>query len=884
MSLTPMLQQYLAIKKKYPDTFLFFRLGDFYEMFFDDATRGAEILDITLTARGKNHGKAIPMCGVPFHSAQAYINRLTQEGHKVAICEQVEDPASAKGIVDRKVVRIITPGTNLEDDAPGTGTNNYIAAVYREKNRTGLAYLDLATGEFNITECGKTEQLINHLSVIAPSELITTETVSHDPALKNFLAQNMKIPLTTYEAWIFEPEHANHLIKETFSLFSLEGLGIAEYPAGVSAAGALLYYLRDNLYEKLGHLKQPRPIVQHEYLRMDRHTIDHLGLFPSRNRTAKGHSLFEVLNKTKTAMGTRLLAQWLTRPLLDRTTLETRHAAVATLVKKPVCITTLQDALRRIRDIERILGRLTCGISNPRDMVSLRESLDTLPALRSILTETGEDILAAIGKTITLFPELSALLNRAIVENPPAIIKNGRFIQRGFNPELDELVTISSQAREWIAALQAQEIERTGIKSLKIKFNKVFGFYIEVTKTNLSMVPADYERKQTLVNAERFTIPLLKEYETKILGADERAIRLEEELFEQLRSDIIAQAAALQTLSERIAALDVLTSFARCAAENDYTRPVFSDTNNLRITGGRHPVVEKTLPENHFVENDLSCIRGSQDVLVITGPNMSGKSTYLRQNALITLMAQIGSFVPAAKAQIGITDKIFTRIGASDNVTAGESTFMVEMIETAHILHNATERSLVIMDEVGRGTSTFDGVSIAWAICEFFAEQPQPPKVLFATHYHELSELEGYFPCIKNFNATVQDTDRGIVFLRKISRGAADKSYGIHVAELAGLPKAVTERAKEVLNCIETEKHDKEELAERIHRNTKTLTTEKTDISSLPLFQSAIEEHPVLQKIRACDILSLSPLDALNLLNALKEELAREEKKVASDK
>lgn len=871
MTLTPMLQQYLAIKKKYPDAFLFFRLGDFYEMFFDDAVKGAEVLDITLTARGKKEGTPIPMCGVPYHAAQGYINRLTQSGHSVAICEQVEDPSQTKGIVRREVTKVITPGTNLEDDTAPATANHYIAALFHGKQTFGFSYLDLSTGEYNIIELNTLDAVIDQLSLIHPKEIIAPENILTSEALIVFLTHHAEIRTKTYDAWIFDLEHTKDLITSTFTLFSLQGLGLLEYTTGIQAAGGIIYYLRENLYTELGHLKPPRPIHVAEHLIMDRHTIENLEIFPKKGSTHKTNSLFSILNQTKTTMGTRLLGQWLKQPLINPLLIEERLNAVHACIDVPNMIARIQQTLKKIRDIERIIGRLTIGISNPRDLVALRESLEHVPVLRDTLQSAHNDTLTASAQTLTCFDSITDLLNISIIDEPPALTKNGGFIKRGYSQELDELITISRDARQWIAKLQAQEAERTGIKSLKIKYNKVFGFYIEITKANLSMVPDDYERKQTLVNAERFTIPELKEYERKILGADERSHALEIEIFEQLRANILKEAQPIQACARAIATIDVTASLASVAHEHNYTRPHVTTEYTLSISGGRHPVVEQTLPNNQFVENDVAFRKNDQELLIITGPNMSGKSTYLRQNALITILAQMGSFVPADNAVIGIVDKIFTRIGASDNLSRGESTFMVEMIETANILNNATEKSLIIMDEVGRGTSTFDGVSIAWAICEYFAEQTQTPKILFATHYHELAELEKTCQGIKNFNASVKDDHEGIVFLRKIVPGAADESYGIHVAQLAGLPHTVITRAQEVLATIEHEKQDRVEIADRIHKTRKTRVSD--DFASLPLFQSAQQNHPALDALKNINPNTMTPLEALNALSKLKDIL-----------
>lgn len=868
--ITPMFRQYRQIKDQHQDAFLFFRMGDFYEMFFEDAKRGAEILDITLTARHNGKSNSVPMCGVPFHSAQGYINRLTQAGHKVALCEQTEDPSQTKGLVKREVIRVITPGTNLEEDASSESKeNNFICAIVKSDTcKWGIAYLDLSTGDFNLIEFDEDEDMINYLSLIRPKEIIAAEFILKSPLLEQYLLKNTQTFLKQYEDWIFDFDYCEDLIKKTFTLSSLQGLGFQTQQCSLSAAGSVIHYLRDQLYKNLAHIHLPKLIEKHQFVTLDRHTVEHLELFHDSTLQGKGHSLFNTLNKTKTAMGKRLLANWLKHPLIDLEEILNRQNFVSAFLDFPSSISSLRKSLGSVRDIEKIIGRLTCGLSNPRDLISLKESLDQVPVLKNTLNETESNDLKRLGKELICPDELSILIESSIVEQPPALTRNGGFIKRGYSKELDAILSISSGGREWMASFQQTQIEKTGIKTLKVKFNKVFGYYIEISKANASLVPDNYERKQTLVNAERFMVPELKEYEEQILGADEKSKALEIKIFEQIKSRILEQSSKLQALSISIAKLDNLLSFAQLASEWDYTRPEITTDYDCAIVGGRHPVVEQVLSENGFVENDVHFVSDSDELLLITGPNMSGKSTYLRQAALIVILAQMGSFVPATSAKIGLVDQIFTRIGATDHLTLGESTFMVEMIETANILNNATERSLIIMDEVGRGTSTFDGVSIAWAICEFLMNMKKTPKTLFATHYHELAELDNIYPSFKNLNASVKDDSSGITFLRKIVAGAADKSYGIHVAELAGLPKLVIQRAKEVLRQIETDHDYKEKLVNLEHKN----DTQVSEEEQLPLWQAESIPNPVLEKLRSIQVNELTPIEALNLISELQTE------------
>ena len=891
--MTPMLKQYLSIKEKVQDAILFFRMGDFYEMFFEDAERASALLDITLTSRDGGSSGKVPMCGVPWHAARGYINRLNREGLKVAICEQVEDPQTAKGIVKREVVRIVTPGTNLEDDDLSNLQNNFIASCYKQNGLWGLSYLDLSTGVFKLTELNKDEDIFNEISRLNPRECILPESLKEAGSFMNFLEQEESAVINHYDDWIFDLEQSKEQLERQFKIKSLQGLGLAQHSAGISAAGALLYYLKDNLQNSLGHLKKPLPYHSSEYMIMDRRTQKNLELVESFSGNKKGVTLFTTLNETATPMGSRLLSQWIRQPLLSSQLITERYEALDDLLSNQDCLNTVQSHLNKIRDMERLLSKITCGVCSAKEVVALKESLTTVPAIKNTISSLQAPLITKQRQELFDLKDLVSLIEQSLVDNPPLSTKDGGFIKKGYHAELDEIRDKAQNGKQWIAGFQNSERQKTGVKSLKVSYNRVFGYYIEVTKANLSSVPENYIRKQTLVNSERFITPELKEMENSILGAEEKAHALEYELFEVIRQTLLNYIPEIQRISEALAFLDVLASLATVAKNRNYVKPEIDESSTIVIKGGRHPVVEQVVEEGHFIENDTWIDRTSHQLLIITGPNMAGKSTYIRQVALIVIMAQIGSFVPASYVRMGIVDKIFTRIGANDNLSQGESTFMVEMIETAHILNNAGPDSLVILDEIGRGTSTFDGVSIAWAMCEYLNKASGPrPKTLFATHFHELGELEHSLEGIKNYNITAREVGDEIVFIRKIAPGVADKSYGIQVGKLAGLPEEVVERSKEVLLYLEEEKISEEALARKL-----STQEGKGALKPLPLFRHLEDQngtahnpleqnprgsshvpdstlgHPVLEEITKLKLDELTPLDALNKLHALKKQI-----------
>ena len=880
MSLTPMLQQYQAIRQTLPqDSILFFRLGDFYEMFFEDAKTASALLDITLTGRDGGQDSRIPMCGVPYHAAQGYINRLTRAGLKVAVCDQVEDPRLAKGIVKREIVRMITPATNLEDDTAEAGQFNYIAAICQNKKTLGLSYLDLGTGEFRVGEFDGAKELEDELIRLSPRECVIPAKFDKNPLRLFLKAQNPV--LNEYEDWIFDHTEAQKRILDQFRVSSLASFGIESLPAGTAAAGALLSYLKDNLLKSLEHLRIPIPLQQTRFMGLDKQTIRNLELVSSASGDRHA-TLYSILDRTITPMGARLLTQWITRPLLDPKLINERLHAVEEMSAAKDGLHLLRQHMQPVRDLERLLARLNCGTPSARDITALGSSLKAVPLLKAGIAAWHADLVKAQHENLFELTGLVETIERAFVDMPPFGVRDGGFVRDGYSPELDELRSISTHAKDFIADLQRREIEATGIKSLKIKYNRVFGYYIDITNANLSQVPITYVRKQTLVNSERFIIPELKEYEEKILGAEEKAHELEYELFEQVRQLVLTHIADIQRTASAVAALDVLASLAAVAITNHFSKPEVSGSDTIYIAGGRHPVVEQMLEGESFVDNDVLLNSDDNQLLIITGPNMAGKSTYIRQVGIIVLMAQMGSFVPARVARIGVVDRVFSRIGASDNLARGESTFMVEMIETANILHNATSRSLLVFDEIGRGTSTFDGLSIAWSVCEYLNQKKFKPKCLFATHYHELTELADHRTGIKNFNVTVKEIEDSILFLRKVVPGGADRSYGIHVGKLAGLPGEIIERAEEVLLCLEEEKISEDSI-------TQILKKKKggTSLYDLPLFkpfkteaghqQTAVptvyEKHPLLEQLRSLDTNSMTPLDALTKLAQWKKEL-----------
>ncbi len=794
---TPMMEQYRRIRRDLPEgTILFFRLGDFYEMFMDDAKEAARILDITLTKRHDT-----PMCGIPFHAAEGYLSQLIDAGKKVAICEQIEDPATAKGIVKREVTRIVTPGTILDEATLDRTCNNYLAGLIRADNHFGLAMLDLSTGTFWIEESLSIEALAGNLARYSPQECIIAEATTEDDSIHSILGQTLK---TICEDWTFQADNAEDVLLRHFKVHSLKGFGCENSPLGLRAAGATLYYVKTKLRRNLTHVRRIQVKNPDDYVLLDETTVMNLELIAPLNPARQGPkaTLLNILDVTRTAMGARLLRDWIIRPLRDLATINERLDIVHALTVNRTLLTEIRDRLGAMRDLERIISRLGSGTGNARDLKAVGESLDQLPKLKTLLLE--EKHFKSLEKSIELLPTVVKRINEAIDDEPAVSTKDGGMIRRGFSKELDDLRDAAGKGRQWLAEFQATEQARTGIKSLKIRYNKIFGYFIEITKSNLSMAPEHYIRKQTMTNAERFITPELKEYENKILGAQERAVALELELFMQIREKTVKHIDTIQRNAQIIAETDVLANFAENALTRHYVRPAMSKDDRLILCDGRHPVVEQMPDAERFVPNDTTLNNSDHQLIIITGPNMAGKSTYIRQVALITIMAHIGSFVPASKAQIGLVDRVFTRIGASDDLARGRSTFMVEMQETANILNNATPKSLIVLDEIGRGTSTFDGISIAWSVAEHLCTHPKVrAKTLFATHYHELTDLSLTLSGVQNANVLVKEHGDQITFLRKIVPGSADKSYGIHVARLAGLPSSVLDRASEILRNLE---------------------------------------------------------------------------------
>lgn len=808
--------QYRRIRAELPpDTLLFFRLGDFYELFFDDAKTASAILDIALTKR-----QQAPMCGVPYHSADVYIAKLIRAGLKIAICEQMEDPATAKGIVRREITRVITPGTVLEENVLESSRHNYLAAVAIDGARFGLAALDLSTGECWIEEADSAETLRRLLSALAPAEVLLPEAARDDAALRSALPAPPPV-VTAHDDWTFETDAATETLVRHFNVHSLDGFGVGACPLGLRAAGAAFHYAQSVLRRSIAHVRSLRVRAARDYLLLDETTVRNLDLIesPSGGRAA---TLLGVLDTTRTPMGSRLLRDWILRPLTSLAAIRDRHDAVDALTRNRRTLADLREALGEVRDLQRLIARLAAGTGNARDIRALGRSLQAVPRVRLALQAVDTPLLRALTDSLNPLPQLTDLIDRALVEEPPVAVKEGGLFKSGYHAELDELREAAGKGRQWILEYQQREIERTGIASLKIRHNNVFGYYIEVTKANLDKVPPDYLRKQTIATGERFTTPQLKEYETKILGAQERAVSLEYELFVELRERVVAETESIQKTAGALAQLDALAALADRALARQYTRPAMTEGLTIRLKNSRHPVIEALPGAERFVPNDALLDGSGHQVILITGPNMAGKSTYIRQIALIVIMAHMGSFVPADEAEIGWVDRVFTRVGASDDLARGRSTFLVEMQETANILRNATPRSLVVLDEIGRGTSTFDGISIAWAVAEYLHNHPEvKARTLFATHYHELTDLAITLPGVKNYTVLVRESGDRIAFLRRIVPGAADKSYGIHVARLAGMPDEVIARAKEILRNLEEgefEESGQPKLAKRYGR------------------------------------------------------------------
>lgn len=849
---TPLMRQYQAAKKQVPGALMLFRLGDFYELFFDDAVTAARQLEITLTSRNKERGDPIPMCGVPYHAAEGYIARLIQLGYRVAICEQMEEAGPGKKLVRREVTRVITPGTATDSNLLRSHENNFLAAAFPKNNRCGLAYADLSTGEFRATEISE-QELIPYLETLNVRELLRPEGLPLGSACLE----------TALDGWIFGGDYAGRQILETFRLLSLDGCGLGDKPLAAAAAGAVLHYLRDTQKSALDHLNIPVFYQRNDHMVLDGATVRNLELIdPLFAGESRESTLLYVIDQTCTGMGGRLLRQRLLQPSRNRAEIEARLDAVAELAGKVILRSDMRKLLGGIQDLERLLAKITLGTATPRDLLALGRSLAQLPRLSDIISRLEAPLLA---KQVDLAEEARDKILGAIADEPPALLSDTGTIRDGFHAELDQLRDVSRNSRQYIAAIETRERSRTGIQSLKVRFNNVFGYYIEISRANLPSAPASYERKQTLANAERFTTPELKELESKVLDAEDKILALEREIFQDVRSFTASQAAHIKAAAITVAELDVTAALAHVSAENRYRRPKFSDSGEMRIEAGRHPVIEKLAERDatRFIPNDLYLHSPGQYIGVITGPNMGGKSTYLRQAALLLILAQLGSFVPADAALLPIVDRVYTRIGAADNLARGRSTFMVEMTEAAAILNTASSNSFIVLDEIGRGTSTYDGLALAWAMVEYIHEHIRA-KTLFATHYHELTELADQLSAIRNLRVTVKESNEGILFIRKVEPGAADRSYGIEVARLAGLPMQVIERARSVLLHHEVREHSVSE---------KLAPSDAFAPLQIRLFEPV--NQGLADRIRALNIDELRPIEALQILHELQQELLK---------
>lgn len=859
MNLTPMMRQYFEIKKDYPDAILFFRMGDFYEMFHEDAQKAAPILEITLTSRDAGRAGRIPMCGVPYHAADGYLAKLVEQGFKVAVCEQVEDPKTAKGVVKRAVTRVVTPGTILDGKSQDGRENNYLAAVYGDDGGYGICAADIGTGDIAATAfTGEWAQtaLADELARLEPNEILVPASLAESAELFTERPFGREVSVTVLPDETLTDGVLEDALIRHFGKRIVENEAWAKHGLTRKAVGSLVAYLKETQKRELAHLRRVRSYAPGRYMFLDPQTRRNLEIVRSLRDGGRKGTLLAVLDRTATSMGSRLLRAWLEQPLLDPAEINARLDAVEELHGNSFLREDLRRRLKQVYDIDRLCGRVAYGSANARDLLALKNSLEELPALKVLLGPSESTLLADLNRSIDAMDDLTDLLGRALAEDPPVTIREGGLIRPGYDSEVDRLRTVGGQARNWLCELEAEEKERTGIRSLKVGFNRVFGYYIEVSKANQHLVPAEYERRQTLANAERYITPRLKDYENQILGAEERLVELEYELFLDIRKRVLAELPRIQQSARAVAELDVFCSLAEVAVRNDYVRPVVDDGDELVIKGGRHPVVENVLGPGEFVPNDVELNSTDQRLVILTGPNMAGKSTYMRQTALITLMAQAGGFVPAEAAQIGVVDRIFTRVGASDDLAGGESTFMVEMNECRVILRHATPSSLIIMDEVGRGTSTYDGMSLARALIEYIHSRVGA-KTLFSTHYHELTALDSH-PGIVNYTVTVAERGDDIVFLRRVVPGRADRSYGIQVARLAGLPDALIERALAVLAELEAGRR----------ANVPASPVRKRQME---LFEAA--ERRVCRELAHLNVLEMTPLEALNKLYALQQEL-----------
>lgn len=874
--LTPMMQHYLQTKDQYPGCILFYRLGDFYEMFFEDAVTVSRELEITLTGKSCGLEERAPMCGVPYHAVDTYLNRLIEKGYKVAICEQVEDPKLAKGMVKREVTRIVTPGTNLNIQSLEESRNNFLMSIAYFPGRIGVSVADISTGDYYVTELEDNNKLLDEISKYAPSEIICNDAFLVSGLSIEDMRNRLRIAVNVLEAHYYDEDGAKKQLKKHFKVAGLTGLGIEDFPVGILAAGALLRYLYETQKSSMSNITHIYPYLTSKFMLLDSATRRNLELAETLREKQKRGSLLWVLDKTKTAMGARMLRSYIEQPLIDKQQIEARLDAVEELTKDAISRDEIREYLNPVYDLERLLGKISYQSANPRDLIAFRNSLGMMKPIKTVLEAFQKELLKEIREEIDPLEDLFSLIDAAIEEDPPILVREGGIIKDGFDETIDSLRKAKTEGKNWLAALEEEDRNRTGIKNLKIKYNKVFGYYFEVTNSFRNLVPEDYVRKQTLANAERYTTPRLKELEDTILNAEDKLSTLEYDLFCKIRDTIGGEIERIQKTAKAVARLDVFASLSLVSERYHYVRPEINEKGLIHIKDGRHPVVEQVMGNDMFVTNDTYLDNDKKLIAVITGPNMAGKSTYMRQTALIVLMAQIGSFVPAKSAKIGLVDRIFTRVGASDDLASGQSTFMVEMNEVANILRNATKNSLLILDEIGRGTSTFDGLSIAWAVIEHISNRKLlGAKTLFATHYHELTELEGKINNVNNYCIAVKEKGDDIVFLRKIIKGGADKSYGIQVAKLAGVPDMVIDRAKEIAAQL-----DENDITEKVQSiavdrktdNKKVPVYDEVDLQQFSLSDTVTDED-VLKELMEADVMNMTPVDAMNTLYRLQSKL-----------
>lgn len=875
---SPMMQHYLQTKEEYKDCILFYRLGDFYEMFFDDAKTVSKELELTLTGKDCGQEERAPMCGIPFHAAENYITRLVSNGHKVAICEQMEDPKKAKGIVKREVIKVVTPSTNLNSQSLDETKNNYLCGIVYLGDKIGVSFIDYTTGDYFVTELENGSELIDEINKFVPAEIITNEYFNMSGIDISFVAEKLGISVSTLDSWYFDEDTCINKLMSHFKLTTLDGLGLKDYSTGIIAAGAVLIYLYETQKNDLMHITSISPYTTGKYMLIDSSSRRNLELVETLREKQKRGSLLWVLDKTKTAMGARTMRSMIEQPLINKETIEGRLDVIEELNNNSIDREEIREYLNPIYDLERLMTKISCKSANPRDLIAFRNSLEMIPYIKNIIGTFKSNLFKEAFEKMDDLQDLYHLIDSAIVDDPPIAMRDGGIIKEGYSEEADRLRKAKTEGKEWLAQLEEREKENTGIKNLKIKFNKVFGYYLEVTNSFKNLVPDNWVRKQTLTNAERYTTEELKKLEDVILGAEDKLYSLEYDLFAQVRETIAAEVLRIRNTAKSIAMIDVFAALSVVAQQNGYVRPSINEKGIIDIKGGRHPVVEKMINNDMFVANDTYLDNAANRVSIITGPNMAGKSTYMRQTALIVLMAQVGSFVPALSADIGIVDRIFTRVGASDDLASGQSTFMVEMTEVANILRNATANSLLILDEIGRGTSTFDGLSIAWAVVEYISNpKVLGAKTLFATHYHELTELEGTLDGVNNYCIAVKERGDDIVFLRKIVKGGADKSYGIQVAKLAGVPETVIERSKKLV--AELSDADISQKAKDIAQyskkkekmNEEYKKVDELEVKQISLFDT-VGNDDIIEEIKNIDIGNMTPIDALNTLYRLQSK------------